>query len=391
MADVLKETKQPIVEEKDARTSDNDVQIGSVTDLEDDSAASADGDDALKFAGNHAHKFDEAYMLKLRRKIVSRATYSSRSPSQANLCLQDWHIMPILVFVYFTQFLDKNILSYASIMGFPVTGIHYNDVAQAFYMGFLVWMFPTQYIGQKFPIAKYLGVHIIAWGVLVMLHAVCKDFPGFYALRFFLGVLEACVSPTLILIVSMWYKQNERGSRIGWFYAGNLSTSVVGGGVAYGVTFYKGALAPWKLLYIVLGALAVFNGIIVFFFLPDSPMNARFLSEEEKIAALERVRLDQAGTHNRKIKRYQIAETFKDSRTWVMFFIIMCVGVPNGGDSAFSNIITKSFGWTSRQSLLLNMPRAAIGGFAVVAGGWLSDRINDRMTLVLLFTIPSKS
>lgn len=43
--------------------------------------------------------------------------------------------MPILVFVYFTQFLDKNILSYASIMDFPVTGILYNNVAQAFYMG----------------------------------------------------------------------------------------------------------------------------------------------------------------------------------------------------------------------------------------------------------------
>lgn len=79
--------------------------------------------------------------------------------------------MPLLIFVYFTQYLDKvssrhttpsaircascrqsetifgymlipgkNILSYASIMGFPVTGIHYNDVAQAFYMGFLIWM-----------------------------------------------------------------------------------------------------------------------------------------------------------------------------------------------------------------------------------------------------------
>jgi len=47
--------------------------------------------------------------------------------------------MPLLVFVYFTQYLDKNILSYASVMGFPVKGIWYNDVAQAFYMGFLIW------------------------------------------------------------------------------------------------------------------------------------------------------------------------------------------------------------------------------------------------------------
>lgn len=256
-------------------------------------------------------------------------------------------------------------------------------------MGFLVWMFPTQYIGQKFPIAKYLGAHIIVWGGVVMLHAVCENFSGFYALRFFLGMLEACVSPSLILIVSMWYKQNERASRIGWFYAGNLSTSVVGGGVAYGVTFFQGSIEPWKLLYLILGALAIICGVLVVLFLPDSPITAGFLSEEEKVAALERVRLDQGGTHNKHIKRYQIVETFQDIRTWIMFIIIMCIGIPNGGNSAFSNIITKSFGWTSREALLLDMPRAAIGGVAVVVVGWLSDRINDRMTLILIFTIPT--
>lgn len=244
--------------------------------------------------------------------------------------------------------------------------------------------FPTQYIGQKFPIAKYLGVNIVLWGILVMLHAVCKDFAGFYALRFFLGTLEACVSPSLILIVSMWYKQNERASRIGWFYAGNLSTSVVGGGVAYGVTFYKGSIQPWALLYLILGAIAITNGVLVLLFLPDSPTTARFLTEEQKIAALERVRIDQAGTHNKHIKRYQIKETFTDIRTWVMFLIILCIGVPNGGNSAFSNIITESFGWSARQSLLLDMPRAAIGGVAVVRT--LGSAIRDQK--IKLLTLP---
>jgi ACS family allantoate permease-like MFS transporter len=222
-----------------------------------------------------------------------------------------------------------------------------------------------------------------------MVHAACDKFPGFYALRFFLGMLEACVSPSLILIVSMWYKQNERAFRIGLFYFGNLSTSVVGGGVAYGVTFYTGSIAPWRLLYLILGALAVTCGILVTIFLPDSPVTAKFLTPEERIAALERVRLDQAGTHNSKIKRYQIKETFSDIRSWLMFLIIMCIGVPNGGQSAFNNIIVTTFGWTERQSLLFNMPRTAIGGFAVVAVGWLSDRINDRMSLIIIFTLPT--
>lgn len=72
-----------------------------------------------------------------------------------------------------------------------------------------------------------------------------------------------------------------------------------------------------------------------------------------------------------------------------MFLIIMCIGVPNGGNSAFSNIITVTFGWTERQTLLFNVPRTAIGGFAVVAVGWLSDRLKDRMSLILIFTLPT--
>jgi len=297
--------------------------------------------------------------------------------------------MPILIAVYFTQFLDKNILSYASIMGFPVAGIYYNDVAQAFYMGFLIWMFPTQYLGQKFPIAKYLGVHIILWGILVILHAVCYNFAGFYALRFFLGMLEACVSPTLILIVSMWYKSNERATRIGWFYAGNSSTSIIGGGIAYGITHYYGPIAQWKLLYIILGVMAVAVGIWVVLLLPDSPVTARFLTAEEKVAALERVRLDQSGTHNKHLKKNQVKEAFTDIRSWIMVLIILCIGIPNGGNSAFNNIITKNFGWTSQQALLLGMPSGVIGGFSVLVGGYMSDYFKDRMLLILFFTFPS--
>lgn len=40
--------------------------------------------------------------------------------------------------------------------------------------------------------------------------------------------------------------------------------------------------------------------------LPDSPVHARFLTKEERIAALERVRNDQGGTANRHFKKEQV-------------------------------------------------------------------------------------
>ena len=43
-----------------------------------------------------------------------------------------------------------------------------------------------------------------------MLHAVPSSFGAFFALRVVLGMCESCVAPTLILIISMFYKKDEQ-------------------------------------------------------------------------------------------------------------------------------------------------------------------------------------
>lgn len=52
--------------------------------------------------------------------------------------------------------------------------------------------------------------------------------------------------------------------------------------------------------------------------LPDSPVHARVLTKEERVAALERVRDDQGGTENKKIKKDQVIEALTDIRTWLI-------------------------------------------------------------------------
>ena len=52
-----------------------------------------------------------------------------------------------------------------------------------------------------------------------------------------------------------------------------------------------------------LGALAIAVGIAVLLFMPDSPAHAQFLSREERIAAIERIRDQQVGTENKRLKK----------------------------------------------------------------------------------------
>jgi MFS transporter, ACS family, allantoate permease len=69
--------------------------------------------------------------------------------------------------------------------------------------------------------------------------------------------------------------------------------------------------------------LAIIVGVCVLIWLPDSPVDARFLTKEERIAALERVRDDQTGVENKKWKKDQIVEAVCDIRTWLIVLATM--------------------------------------------------------------------
>ncbi|KAI0321877.1 major facilitator superfamily domain-containing protein [Amylostereum chailletii] len=315
--------------------------------------------------------FSEEYNLRLRKKL-------------------DRWIPPLCAAVYFTQFLDKTSLNYASIMNFPITGQHYNLISMAFYLGFLAFEFPSVYIGQRLRLAKYLGANIVLWGMVLMLHAVPHSFASFFALRFLLGMLESCVAPTLILIISMFYKKDEQASRIAWFFVMNGLTSIFGGFVTYGISFYDGRhIAPYKIIYLLLGALAIVLGVCVLIWMPDSPVHAQLLTKEERIAALERVRDDQGGTENKKFKWEQVKEALSDVRTWLIVITTMITSIPNGALSNFSNQIIKSFGYTSKQTLILSTPGGAVGAAMTLFCGWYSDKKNERMVPIVFAVIPT--
>jgi len=201
--------------------------------------------------------------------------------------------------------------------------------------------------------------------------------------------LESCVAPILILIIGMFYQKREQGRRISWFYVMNGLTQVFGSFVAYGISFIDSQFAPYKILFLLLGGLAILVGISVLLWLPDSPVHARLLTREEKIAALERVRYGQGGTENHHFKREQVWEAVSDIRTWMIILIVMMTSIPNGGISNFSNIIVKSFGFTSKQTLILGAPGGALAAFSTVLAGWFSDKKGERMFPIVLVTIPT--
>ena len=144
---------------------------------------------------------------------------------------------------------------------------------------------------------------MIAWGTVLACFAAVKNFSGAVAIRFLLGVCEASVTPGFALLTSQWYTKREQGLRTGIWFSFNGWAQIFGGllayGIARGVEKHGAAIAGWQIIFLVTGLLTVAVGIIFLFVVPDSQLNARFLSKTDRILAIERIRINQQGVGNK--------------------------------------------------------------------------------------------
>jgi MFS transporter, ACS family, DAL5 transporter family protein len=91
------------------------------------------------------------------------------------------------------------------------------------------------------------------------------------------------------------------------------------GALAYGITSNKHPqIENWRILFLVEGLPTILMAVVVFFFLPDSPQKARFLTPEEKrVAAARGVR--QVGQEKRvgSVNFKEVALTLLDVKAWL--------------------------------------------------------------------------
>ncbi|KAJ9150456.1 Pantothenate transporter [Pleurostoma richardsiae] len=310
--------------------------------------------------------------------FVSAVDEESQTWGKRLLRKIDWHLLPLMCTSYMIQFLDKQTLAQASIMGFiqdlNLTGNEFSWCGSMFYFGYLAFSYPASLLMVRCPIGKYLAVNFLIWGVILACHAATKSFAGMMLVRFFLGAAESSVSPGFSLITGMWYRREEQPLRHGLWFTGNSAATAVGGLLAYAIAHIHGGLASWKWLFIIYAIITLIWAVLLFIFLPDQPTSARFLSEEERTKAVDRLRTNQAGAVTHKVQWNQVWEALSDYKIWILFFYQIANNIPNGGLTTFSSLVMAGFGFTTLQVYLLSMPTGVIHAFFAVGSTFLAGR-----------------
>ncbi|RFU27371.1 hypothetical protein B7463_g8971, partial [Scytalidium lignicola] len=334
-----------------------------------------DLDDAYRYLNSHTDaETDQINLKALRRKI-------------------DWHIIPIMFMCYVLQFVDKVVINYAAVMGInkdlKLTKNDFSNVGSAFFIALLVAEVPTGYILQKVPPGKWLGVNVTLWGVCCAAGAGAFNYHSLIASRIFLGIFEAAIAPSLMLISSQYYNKKEQAPRFSIWYCGLGVGQVLGGLTSFAFQHvHNTSFKSWQAMFVFIGCSTSLIGIACFFILPDSPMKAGFLTETEKSALLKHVAENQTGIHNGHFKWSHIWEAVTDIQLWFMTICTVCISVSSGVVTTYSATLIQGMGFSSYRTALLNMPSGAVSIIAALAVGYGVRHTENRWAWLAFCCVP---
>ncbi|KAK7458370.1 allantoate permease [Colletotrichum acutatum] len=204
-----------------------------------------------------------------------------------------------------------------------------------------------------------------------------------------IGFTESVIPTAFMTIVSGYYTQREQALRQSWWFSGTGWFTIIGSALNYGFSQIQGgALTPWQYIYVLAGGLTFLFGIWCFF-LPNSPLTAWFLTAEERVVAVERLRQGQTGVKNQTIKTGQIKEALMDAKVWLVALTMASGYTVNGAVSGFGPLIVSTFGYSALDSILFQFPLGAICAIGIPLAGWVCSKYrNIRIPVLVGCTLP---
>nr|QFR37110.1 MFS transporter [Cyberlindnera americana] len=323
--------------------------------------------------------------------LETAGKYDELTPEEQKRCIRktDWILLPMLFWTGTCGAVDKVSLSTAAIFGLRtdtnLVGQQYSWLSSILFIGSLVGMWPMSILVQKYRTGKVLACSAILWSAFTLLQCACNKFASLAALRFLMGTVECCIVPGCSLIVSVFYKKDESPHRSAIIFF--FGSSIINGALSSLASTFGDAIPTWKYIYILVGSLSFCWGCFILWYMPDSPINAKWLTEREKVFMVKRMAENKTGISNNVFKKEQAIEAFKDPRTYIVMLFNFGINIPNGGLSTFNSIIIKNLSFTSVQSSLMGMPTGVIASLSTFAFTWWAARWNNRRCFLAILSL----
>jgi MFS transporter, ACS family, tartrate transporter len=221
---------------------------------------------------------------------VSMATSPALAPSTIEartIRKLQTHIIPFVFVLFVINFVDRINIGFAALTmnkELTVTGQQFGLLAGIFFWGYFVFEIPSNLLLHKLGARIWIARILVSWGIVAILTGFVRSATHLYLLRFLLGVAEAGFVPGMYLYLTYWFPQRQLAHGIALFNSAPAIASVVGApisGVILDHIHWFG-FSSWRWLLILEGIPAIIGGIVTYFLLPSRPMEAKFLTPQER-------------------------------------------------------------------------------------------------------------
>jgi MFS transporter, ACS family, tartrate transporter len=291
-------------------------------------------------------------------------------------------LIPFMFVLYIVAFLDRVNVGFAALqmnedLGFSDT--IYGIGAGIFFIGYFVFEVPSNLIMEKVGARIWIARIMLTWGVISSAMFLVGGETSFYILRFLLGVAEAGFFPGMILYLTYWFPARERARAVALFMAAIPLSGVIGSPLSGAILTLDGlaGFAGWQIMFLAEGIPAVLLGIVVLFFLPDGPDDARWLEPEER--GWLREALERENRIKSEHGEYTTLQALTNGKVWLLSAIYFGVVTSVYGVSLWLPLIIEDlsgFG-TFAVGLLGAVPYVA-GAVGMVLFARHSDTTGER-------------
>ncbi|MGZ3955734.1 MAG: MFS transporter [Flavisolibacter sp.] len=297
-----------------------------------------------------------------------------------------YRLIPVAFITYSLAYLDRANFGFAAASKMAedlhITKSVSSLLGSLFFLGYFFFQIPGAHYASKKSVKKLIFWSLILWGGAAIATGIVSNITALILIRFFLGVVESAVFPSMLILLTRWFTKKERSRANTLLILGNPVTilwmSIVSG--------YLIDAVGWRWMFILEGAPAIIWAFLWWRIVDDRPKDAKWLRVADQMALDQLLEKEQS-----EIKPFRnYAAAFKSKTvillcaqyaTWSIGVYGFVLWLPSIIKSA-PNMDIVTTGWLSSVPYVL----AIIG---MVVTSYFSDKTLKRKTYVWPFLLVS--
>ncbi|KAN0135824.1 MFS general substrate transporter [Lactarius tabidus] len=303
----------------------------------------------------------------------------------------DFYLIPIIGMFYLLSYLDRSNIGNARIAGLT-TSLHMSTTQFSIaltitYVPYILMELPMNLLMKRLGANVTLPIMVVLWGVVCTCQGAVHSYHSLLICRFFLGALEGGLFPGITLLLSSFYKLHAMQLRFAMMFSVTSLAGAFSGLLAYGIRNLDGkhGIAGWQWIFIVEGTFTVAFGLATLFFVPDSPRNIRFLTEDERETYCRDLAddwsgdADADGTYQEVFRWSEVASAFTNApHVLILFIPLFFNGTTTYGLANFTPTIVNSLGHSPNYTQLLTVPPYACSFVLSIVSAYFCDKYKNR-------------